>query len=199
MLGQQDNAGPMPGSGSCAGSGSSDRKKLCVTEGFPLPAAHTPLACPAGRHPASQPAHVVQLALTRHCRALPGTQVIDDVAGNTLAAASTLTPEIREKLGGSGACNVEAAKLVGLKIAEICKERSIEQVRGQLGSSACFCVLERRGGSGDRACMGSRLGGRLGLAQERHVCVGLAWQGTERQVSFLVCLGLLLGGLKLTR
>lgn len=56
------------------------------------------------------------------------SQVIDDALGHTLAAASTLTPEVREKLAGSAAGNVEAAKLVGLKIAEICKERNIEQV-----------------------------------------------------------------------
>ncbi|GAB4816497.1 hypothetical protein N2152v2_003543 [Parachlorella kessleri] len=55
-------------------------------------------------------------------------KVIDDTVGSTLAAASTLTPEIREKLNGSAACNVEAAKLVGQKIAEICKERNIERV-----------------------------------------------------------------------
>lgn len=54
--------------------------------------------------------------------------MIDDAEGATLAAASTLTPEIREKLGGSLGSNVEAAKLVGMKIAEICKERNIEKV-----------------------------------------------------------------------
>ena len=64
--------------------------------------------------------------LTRHLPA--AVQVIDDTVGSTLAAASTLTPEIREKLNGSAACNVEAAKLVGQKIAEICKERNIERV-----------------------------------------------------------------------
>ena len=32
-------------------------------------------------------------------------QVIDDSIGNTLVAASTLTPEIREKLNGGGAGN----------------------------------------------------------------------------------------------
>jgi len=32
-------------------------------------------------------------------------QVIDDSAGNTLVAASTLTPEIREKLNGGGGSN----------------------------------------------------------------------------------------------
>jgi large subunit ribosomal protein L18 len=60
-------------------------------------------------------------------------QVIDDTIGNTLAAASTLSPEIREKLNGNGS-NVEAAKLVGAKIAELCKEKNIEKV----GRWACF-------------------------------------------------------------
>jgi large subunit ribosomal protein L18 len=54
-------------------------------------------------------------------------QVIDDSAGHTLAAASTLSPEIREKLGGMGS-NIEAAKLVGEKIAELCKQKNIEKV-----------------------------------------------------------------------
>ncbi|EFN58341.1 hypothetical protein CHLNCDRAFT_142390 [Chlorella variabilis] len=54
-------------------------------------------------------------------------QVIDDSAGNTLAATSTLNPEIRQQLNGAGA-NVEAAKLVGAKIAELCKQKNIEKV-----------------------------------------------------------------------
>lgn len=54
-------------------------------------------------------------------------QVIDDAGALTLAAASTLSPEIREKLGGI-ASNVEAAKLVGSKIAELCKQQNIEKV-----------------------------------------------------------------------
>lgn len=33
------------------------------------------------------------------------SQVIDDSMGSTLVAASTLTPEIREKLNGSGGGN----------------------------------------------------------------------------------------------
>ncbi len=35
----------------------------------------------------------------------PFAQVIDDIAQNTLVAASTLTPEIRAKLNGGGGAN----------------------------------------------------------------------------------------------
>jgi large subunit ribosomal protein L18 len=56
-------------------------------------------------------------------------QVIDDAAGSTLAATSTLNPEIRQQLNGAGS-NVEAAKLVGAKIAELCKQKNIEKVGG---------------------------------------------------------------------
>lgn len=65
------------------------------------------------------------------CPRLPcyGLQVIDDAAGSTLAATSTLNPEIRQQLNGAGS-NVEAAKLVGAKIAELCKQKNIEKVGG---------------------------------------------------------------------
>lgn len=55
-------------------------------------------------------------------------QVIDDESANTLAATSTLNPEIRAALNGEAASNVEAAKLVGAKIAELCKQNNIEKV-----------------------------------------------------------------------
>jgi large subunit ribosomal protein L18 len=41
----------------------------------------------------------------RRCLSLSTQQVIDDTVGNTLAAASTLTPAIREKLGSAGGGN----------------------------------------------------------------------------------------------
>ena len=62
-------------------------------------------------------------------------QVIDDTAGSTLAAASTLTPEIREKLGGSAGGNKGAAELVGAKIAELCKAANIEAVAFDRGGN----------------------------------------------------------------
>ncbi len=43
-------------------------------------------------------------------------QLIDDATGKTLASASTLIKDIKDKLPYNG--NVEAAKLVGQKIAE---------------------------------------------------------------------------------
>ena len=61
-------------------------------------------------------------------------QVIDDSAGHTLAATSTLNPEIRQQIGGAGT-NVEAAKLVGAKIAELCKQKNIEKVGAWVGGA----------------------------------------------------------------
>ena len=54
-------------------------------------------------------------------------QIIDDTRGHTLVAASTLDPELREKLGGKGG-NVEAARLVGERIAAKAREKGITKV-----------------------------------------------------------------------
>jgi large subunit ribosomal protein L18 len=54
-------------------------------------------------------------------------QVIDDVAGRTLAAASTLDEDVRKNLKGAGG-NVEAAKAVGAVVAERAMKDGIEQV-----------------------------------------------------------------------
>ncbi len=51
-------------------------------------------------------------------------QVIDDAQGHTVAAASTLEKDVR---GTSGA-NVEAAKLVGTRVAEAAKAAGVTQV-----------------------------------------------------------------------
>lgn len=53
-------------------------------------------------------------------------QVIDDTKGHTLAAASSLSPEIRDACAGLK--KTEQAKLVGLLIAKRCKEKGIEKV-----------------------------------------------------------------------
>jgi len=52
-------------------------------------------------------------------------QLIDDTRGRTLAAASTLEPEVREKIKTA---NVEAARLVGELIAQRARERGIREV-----------------------------------------------------------------------
>ncbi len=53
-------------------------------------------------------------------------QVIDDTRGVTLAAASTLSPEIREQVNGRK--NIEAARIVGRLIAEKAKAQGITKV-----------------------------------------------------------------------
>jgi large subunit ribosomal protein L18 len=53
-------------------------------------------------------------------------QVIDDTAGATLAAASTLDPTLRTSLKSGG--DVEAAKAVGKLIAERAREKGVEKV-----------------------------------------------------------------------
>ncbi len=53
-------------------------------------------------------------------------QVVSDDSGQTLAAASTLTAELREGLKSRR--NVQAAKVVGKSIAERCLSKGISQV-----------------------------------------------------------------------
>ena len=53
-------------------------------------------------------------------------QVIDDVAGKTLAAFSTAHEGVRESVGEKK--KTEVAQIVGQKLAEKCKELSIENV-----------------------------------------------------------------------
>lgn len=53
-------------------------------------------------------------------------QIIDDVAGNTVAAASSLDSEIKAKVSNTG--NQEAAKLVGEMVAKKALEKGIETV-----------------------------------------------------------------------
>lgn len=59
-------------------------------------------------------------------------QLIDDVKGITLAAASSLEKTMREK-GGKGA-DINAAQAVGKLIAERAKERGIQEVVFDRGS-----------------------------------------------------------------
>ncbi len=53
-------------------------------------------------------------------------QVVDDDAGKTLAAASTLSPDLKGSLEESD--KTEAAKKVGTLIAEMCQKHSIDKV-----------------------------------------------------------------------
>ncbi|HNU68725.1 MAG TPA: 50S ribosomal protein L18 [Myxococcota bacterium] len=53
-------------------------------------------------------------------------QVIDDSRGHTLAAASTLSKEIREAV--ADLAKIEQAKKVGMLIADRCKAKGIESV-----------------------------------------------------------------------
>src|SRR5580692_3462614 len=50
-------------------------------------------------------------------------QLIDDLTGSTLAAASSVAPDLREGLKYGG--NVKAAQAVGKKLAEAAKEKGI--------------------------------------------------------------------------
>lgn len=49
-----------------------------------------------------------------------------DVSGRTVASVSTRSPSVREGLSSTG--NVEAAKKVGTAIAELARQRQIEEV-----------------------------------------------------------------------
>ena len=53
-------------------------------------------------------------------------QIIDDISGVTLVAASTISPDIKSDLAYSG--NVEAAKKVGAAIAKKAIEKNIVSV-----------------------------------------------------------------------
>ncbi|MGH9572532.1 MAG: 50S ribosomal protein L18 [Candidatus Acidiferrales bacterium] len=59
---------------------------------------------------------------TRHIRA----QVIDDVTGRTIVAASSLDKDVRDIIKGGG--NVAASKVVGKIIAERAKAKGVEKV-----------------------------------------------------------------------
>ena len=53
-------------------------------------------------------------------------QVVDDLAGRTLVSASTLTSDLKGKLGGKK--KVEQAKLVGALLAQRAKQAGITKV-----------------------------------------------------------------------
>ena len=53
-------------------------------------------------------------------------QIIDDTSGKTQVAASTLSPEVKIAVKNTG--NIEAAKQVGMLIAQKCLEKKITKV-----------------------------------------------------------------------
>lgn len=77
-------------------------------------------------------------------------QIIDDAAGQTLAAASTMEPDIAG--GGKNGGNVELARTVGKRIAERAAEKGITAVvfdRGRYryhGRVAALAEAAREGG-----------------------------------------------------
>jgi len=54
-------------------------------------------------------------------------QLVDDTAGNTLAALSTNSPAIKEKVKKDGG-NLKGAVLLGTAVAELCKEKGITKI-----------------------------------------------------------------------
>lgn len=52
-------------------------------------------------------------------------QLIDDLAGVTLAAASSQSPEVKKSVAYGG--NVKAAKVVGERLASVAKEKGIDK------------------------------------------------------------------------
>ncbi len=55
-------------------------------------------------------------------------QIVDDLKGQTLAAASSLTPTIREMINQDRKKKVEVAKIVGQHIAELCLSKGIKKI-----------------------------------------------------------------------
>lgn len=54
-------------------------------------------------------------------------QVVDDVAGNTLAALATNSPSLKEKVKKDGG-NLKGVAILGVAMAELCKTKGIEKI-----------------------------------------------------------------------
>jgi large subunit ribosomal protein L18 len=68
-----------------------------------------------------------RLAVSRSHKNI-SAQVIDDSAGRTLAAASSVEADLRKSLGAGGGGNVAGAQAVGKLVAARAKEAGISQV-----------------------------------------------------------------------
>src|SRR5579871_3349560 len=68
-----------------------------------------------------------RLAVSRSNRHI-SAQLIDDVAGRTLAAASTVEPQLRESLGRQGGGNVSGAEAVGRLLATRARAAGVARV-----------------------------------------------------------------------
>jgi large subunit ribosomal protein L18 len=68
-----------------------------------------------------------RLAVHRTLRHI-SAQVIDDVSGRTVVAASTADPELRDALGTTGGGNVSAAEAVGRLVANRAKAAGVASV-----------------------------------------------------------------------
>ena len=54
-------------------------------------------------------------------------QIVDDMDGKTLAAISTLSPEIKDTVKNDGG-NVKGAAVLGTALAELCKKKGVTKV-----------------------------------------------------------------------
>jgi len=68
-----------------------------------------------------------RLAVSRSIRHI-SAQVIDDTAGRTLVAASSVEPELRGQLGATGGGNLAGAEAVGRVLADRAKAAGITRV-----------------------------------------------------------------------
>jgi large subunit ribosomal protein L18 len=68
-----------------------------------------------------------RLAVSRSIRHI-AAQVIDDTAGRTLVAASSVEPALRERLGATGGGNLAGAEAVGRVLADRAKAAGITRV-----------------------------------------------------------------------
>ena len=79
------------------------------------------------RNKVSGTAQRPRLAVNRSLRHITA-QVIDDATGRTIAAASSVEPELRRSLGTGGGGNIAGAEAVGRLLASRAKEAGVIKV-----------------------------------------------------------------------